>query len=95
MQHQLQDKALLHWQLAKLQNRLGRYNDTSLQQDYLLQHAGRHLESGDTSLALSLGGLIGSLHHEHAALREKLCATLDQFSRGANARRAASLQQKA
>jgi CHAD domain-containing protein len=82
-------------QLAKLQNRLGRYNDTSLQQDYLLQHAGRHLESGDTRLALSLGGLIGSLHHEHAALREKLCATLDQFSRGANARRATSLLQKA
>lgn len=77
--------------LSKLQNRLGRYNDTSLQQDYLLQHAGRHLESGDTRLALSLGGLIGSLHHEHAALREKLCDALDTFSRGANARRAASL----
>ena len=82
-------------QLAKLQNRLGRYNDTSLQQDYLLHHAGRHLESGDTRLALSLGGLIGSLHHEHAALREKLCSSLDQFSRGANARRASSLLQKA
>jgi CHAD domain-containing protein len=82
-------------QLAKLQNRLGRYNDTSVQQDYLLQHAGRHLESGDTRLALSLGGLIGSLHHEHAALREKLCATLNRFSRGSNARRAASLLQKA
>jgi CHAD domain-containing protein len=82
-------------QLAKLQNRLGRYNDTSVQQDYLLQHAGRHLESSDTRLALSLGGLIGSLHHEHAALREKLCATLNRFSRGSNARRAASLLQKA
>lgn len=81
-------------QLSNLQNRLGRYNDTSLQQDYLLQHAGRHLESGDTRLALSLGGLIGSLHHEHAALRKKLCATLDQFSRGANARRASSLAKK-
>ena len=81
-------------QLSNLQNRLGRYNDTSLQQDYLLQHAGRHLESGDTRLALSLGGLIGSLHHEHAALREKLCASLEAFSRGANARRAASLAKK-
>lgn len=81
--------------LSRLQNRLGRYNDTSLQQDYLLQHAGRHLESGDTRLALSLGGLIGSLHHEHAALREKLCASLDAFSRGANNRRAASLAPKA
>ena len=80
--------------LSKLQNRLGRYNDTSLQQDYLLQHAGRHLESGDTRLALSLGGLIGSLHHEHAALREKLCASLEAFSRRANARRAASLAPK-
>jgi hypothetical protein len=80
--------------LSKLQNRLGRYNDTSLQQDYLLQHAGRHLESGDTRLALSLGGLIGSLHHEHAALREKLCASLGAFSRGANARRVASLAPK-
>ena len=81
-------------ELSKLQNRLGRYNDTSLQQDYLLQHAGRHLESGDTHLALSLGGLIGSLHHEHAALRERLGASLHNFSRGANARRAVSLAPK-
>ena len=79
-------------QLSKLQNRLGRYNDTSLQQDYLLQYAGRNLESGDTRLALSLGALIGSLHQEHAALREKLCDTLKTFTREANARTAASLR---
>lgn len=78
-------------QLAKLQNRLGRYNDTSLQQDYLLQHAGRHLESGDTRFALSLGGLIGSLHHEHSSMRDTVCEALDQFSRSSNKRRAADL----
>ena len=78
-------------QLAKLQNVLGRFNDTSLQQKYLLQQAVRHLESGETRLALSLGGLIGSLHHEHAALRNKLVARLHRFARGSNARRATSL----
>lgn len=78
-------------QLARLQNRLGRYNDTSLQQDYLLQHAGRHLETGDTRLALSLGGLIGSLHHEHSAMREDVYDALNSFSRGTNKKRAALL----
>jgi CHAD domain-containing protein len=77
-------------QLAKLQNVLGRFNDTSLQQKYLLQQAVRHLESGETRLALSLGALIGSLHHEHSALRNKLVARLHRFARGSNARRAAA-----
>ena len=78
-------------QLAKLQNVLGRFNDTSLQQKYLLQQAAGHLESGETRLALSLGGLIGSLHHEQSALRNKVSARLHRFARGSNARRAASL----
>lgn len=81
-------------QLAKLQNRLGRYNDTSVQQDHLLQHAGKHLDSGDTRLALSLGGLIGSLHHEHASLRENVLNALAEFTRGSNADRAARLAKK-
>ena len=80
--------------LSKLQNRLGRYNDTSLQQEYLLKQATRHTESGDTRLALSLGALIGSLHHEHASLRKKLLDALDRFTRGSNARRASSLVPK-
>lgn len=78
-------------QLSKLQNRLGRYNDTSLQQEYLLRHCSSHLQSGDTQLALSLGALIGSLHHEHAALRKNLLTSLNRFTRGANARRVSSL----
>lgn len=81
-------------QLSKLQNRLGRYNDTSMQQSYLLKHAASHLQIGDTQLALALGALIGSLHHEHAALRKKLLADLDRFTRGANAKRASSLIHK-
>jgi len=80
-------------QLARLQNRLGRYNDTAIQQDYLLQHAERHLESGDIRLALSLGGLIGSLHHEHAAMRDKVCEALEAFSKGANKKHATALTQ--
>ena len=78
-------------QLAKLQNVLGRFNDTSLQQKYLLQQAVGHLESGETRLALSLGGLIGTLHDEHSALRNKVSARLHRFARGSKARRAASL----
>jgi CHAD domain-containing protein len=81
-------------QLAKLQNRLGRYNDTSVQQDHLLQHADKHLDSGDMRLALSLGGLIGSLHHEHASLRKNVLEALAGFTRGANADRAAKLAKK-
>lgn len=77
-------------QLAKLQNVLGRFNDTSLQQKYLLQQAARHLESGEAQLALSLGGLIGSLHQEHSALRNKLVTRLHRFARRSNARRSTS-----
>jgi len=80
--------------LAKLQNRLGRYNDTSVQQDYLLEQAEQQIESGDTRLALSLGGLIGSLYHEHATLRGKVLDALADFCRGANADRAAKLIRK-
>jgi CHAD domain-containing protein len=65
--------------LARVQNRLGRYNDTSVQQDHFLKRAQACLDSGDCSLALSLGGLIGSLHHEHAALRERVVESLEAF----------------
>jgi CHAD domain-containing protein len=81
-------------QLAKLQNRLGRYNDTSVQQDYLLKEAEKHIESGDTRLALSLGGLIGSLHHQHALLRTKVLDALEEFCRGSQAARASRLSRK-
>ena len=65
--------------LARVQNRLGRYNDTSVQQDHFLERAHGCLETGDCRMALALGGLIGSLHHEHAALRDKVVAALAAF----------------
>lgn len=65
--------------LARVQNRLGRYNDTSVQQDHFLERAHGCLETGDCRMALALGGLIGSLHHEHAALRKKVVEALAAF----------------
>jgi CHAD domain-containing protein len=65
--------------LARVQNRLGRYNDTSVQQEHFLERAHRCLDTGDCRMALALGGLIGSLHHEHAALRDKVVEALESF----------------
>lgn len=77
--------------LSKLQNLLGRYNDTSLQQEYLLRQAAKHVETGNAGLCLSLGALIGALRQEHAALRTRLLSTLDRFTSGTNAQRVSSL----
>ncbi len=66
-------------QLSKLQNRLGRFNDTSVQQVYLLDYWKTKEPDGDTHLAMSLGGLITTLHHEHYALRGAVSRGLEAF----------------
>ena len=84
-------RALLVKQLSKLQNRLGRFNDTSVQQMTLLDMAEEPIESGDAKLTLSLGALIGSLHQEHGAMRSQVISALRDFCSLENARLAQSL----
>jgi len=87
-------KALLVRQLSKLQNRLGRFNDTSVQQITLLDLAEEPIQSGKAKLTLSLGALIGSLHHEHGAMRSQVISALREFCSPENARLAESLSNK-
>ena len=65
--------------LAKLQNHLGRYNDISIQKAHFLEVAKKHLHNGDARLHLTLGCLIGGLHHEHADLKKKVLDALKDF----------------
>ena len=87
-------RALLVRQLSKLQNRLGRFNDTSVQQITLLDLAEEPIQSGNAKLTLSLGALIGSLHHEHGAMRSQVISALRDFCSPENARLAESLSNK-
>ena len=73
-------------QLAKLQNRLGRYNDISIQQVYLLEFSKKMTRNRDDQLTLTLGCLIGGLHHEQAILKKKVLDALEDFCRCENAR---------
>jgi len=79
--------APLSRQLSKLQNCLGRFNDTSVQQSYLFTYWRSRESSGDTRLAMSLGGLITSLHHEHAAMRQAVEESLLGFCGPKNSER--------
>ena len=72
--------------LKKLQTRLGRHNDTSIQQDYLLQYVSKPLAARDARQALAIGGLIGGLRQEHIHLRKSAVQALDDFCRGEGAK---------
>jgi hypothetical protein len=76
----------INLQLAKLQNRLGRYNDISIQQVYLLEFSKKMTRNRDDQLTLTLGCLIGGLHHEQAILKKKVLDALEDFCRCENAR---------
>ena len=65
--------------LAKLQNHLGRYNDISIQEAHFLEVAKKNLHNGDARLNLTLGCLIGGLHHEQASLKKKVLDALKDF----------------
>ena len=72
--------------LAKLQNRLGRYNDISIQEAHFLEVAKKNLHNGNARLNLTLGCLIGALHHEHATLKKKVLDALEDFCTSDNAK---------
>jgi CHAD domain-containing protein len=80
------DLERINLQLAKLQNRLGRYNDISIQQVYLLEFSKKMTRNRNDRLTLTLGCLIGGLHHEQAILKKKLLDSLEDFCRCENAR---------
>jgi CHAD domain-containing protein len=68
-------------QLRQLQNKLGAFNDSSVQQASLMEYwHKKRADSGDQSaLALSLGGLISILHEHHRGHRENVLRALEEF----------------
>lgn len=71
--------------LSKLQSRLGQFNDTSVQQAYLLKYAKAKGHALEPRLALSLGGLIAALYAEHSILKKEVRQALKKFCIEANA----------
>ncbi len=65
--------------LSKLQSRLGQFNDTSVQQKYLLSYATSKAHSLNPRLAMSLGGLIGALYQEHGLLKREVRQSIKKF----------------
>lgn len=65
--------------LSKLQSRLGDFNDTSVQQAYLLKYAKTKSGALTPRLAMSLGGLVTALDQEHGALRREVLKALKAF----------------
>jgi len=65
--------------LSKLQSRLGDFNDTSVQQAYLLKYAKTKADALEPRLAMSLGGLVAALYQEHGALRREVLRALKNF----------------
>jgi CHAD domain-containing protein len=86
------DLAAMSRQLARLQTRLGRYNDTSIQQAYLLAEAQNQLHPRNVHLTLTLGCLIGGLHHEHAIFKKKVFDAIKSFCSRENANLAKALE---
>jgi CHAD domain-containing protein len=70
--------------LSKLQSCLGEFNDTSVQQDYLLKYAQSRSSTLDARLAMSLGGLVAALYREHGALKKEVRRALKKFCSEAN-----------
>ncbi len=71
-------------QLRRLQNRLGRFNDLSVQQQVLLKYRKQQRpENGprerSDSLSLSLGGLVAVLYQEQQIQRKRIHDALDAF----------------
>ena len=65
--------------LSKLQSRLGDFNDTSVQQAYLLNYAKTKSHDLSPRLAMSLGGLVTALDQEHGVLRREVLRALKVF----------------
>ncbi len=72
--------------LRKLQNRLGLFNDTEVQQAALFDYM-ETCPTVDSGLAMSVGALVGVLHQCGAEERPKIVRTLHAFCAGPVARR--------
>ena len=68
-------------QLRRLQNRLGEFNDCSIQEKFLLDYwQTKNAAGGEASgLALSLGGLVAMLHHRRQEKRGKIRKAIEEF----------------
>lgn len=75
-------------QLKRLQDRLGTFNDLSVQQQYLETYLDEieHKAKKDIYLIAALGGLIATLHRMQIASREESIHELHVFSSSANRR---------
>lgn len=73
-------------QLKRLQDRLGIFNDLSVQQNYLETYLDEieHKANKDIYLIAALGGLIATLHRMQIASREESIHELHVFSSRAN-----------
>jgi CHAD domain-containing protein len=73
-----EDRARLEEPLRRLQNRLGAFNDFSVQRSTLLAHA-RNAATPDAGELLAVGGLAAVLHERQTAERAKILARLRAF----------------
>lgn len=71
----------LEKQLRRLQNRLGTFNDYSVQKETLLEYWRMKEGDDDTheTLAVSLGALVGVLHSRQSAERARIFQALEEF----------------
>ncbi|HWL54599.1 MAG TPA: CHAD domain-containing protein [Chthoniobacteraceae bacterium] len=76
--------AALTRSLGKLQRQLGEFNDTSVQQAYLLKYAAAEARIQEPRIAMSLGGLIAVIARKHQSLKRKVGEKLDQLSSSAD-----------
>lgn len=69
--------------LRRLQNRLGEFNDASVQQQSLLNYWGQ--KSSGTEVALGVGGLVSILYHRQQQTRVLIVQALEGFCGGSTA----------
>jgi CHAD domain-containing protein len=65
--------------LARLQKRLGRFNDSSVLQRFLLDDCWQQAAAADQRLAMCLGGLVTHLQHRHREMRRPVLKALRAF----------------
>ncbi|MEI7590947.1 MAG: CHAD domain-containing protein, partial [Deltaproteobacteria bacterium] len=65
--------------LARLQKRLGQFNDSSVLQRFLLDDCWQQAAASDQRLAMCLGGLVTHLQHCHSAMRGSVLKSLRAF----------------
>ena len=67
--------------LKQLQNRLGEFNDASVQQKFLLDYWNQHPHGDEHSeRTLAIGGVVSVLNYRQSQQREKILEALTTFS---------------